>query len=78
MIRIRLENRLKKQNEQHTRKLKKDLSQLSKSVALKKDFLTNLEEEIGKFKTDTRSYNSSRLKPKQRVEGNSTFGTLPF
>ena len=80
MSRIQIENRLKKQNEQHSRKLKKELTHLSKSVTLKKDFLNCLEEEIGKFKTDVRSFNSARLRLRKKAEdqSSSTFGTLPF
>lgn len=80
MSRIQLESRLKKQNEMHSKKLKKELKHLSKSVTLKKDFLNSLEEEIGKFKTDVRSFNSTRLKLRKKEEdqNSSTFGTLPF
>lgn len=67
MSRIQLESRLKKQNELHSKKLKKELKHMSKSVTLKKNFLNCLEEEISKFKTDVRSYNSARLKLRRKA-----------
>ncbi len=70
---------MKKQHETRAKTLSKELQRMNKSVTLKQNYLNCLDEEINKYKTDTQTYNRSRLWRKgSQGGGKDGLGQDPF